>query len=381
MEIQELYDLIESHLDNGIISPQEKMGRLKRTRLPIPKEYGGGIVTGYGYEDTIRNLVSRIQKQIKMEVEKPVFEECFDSWIAIKEGQNKSPSTIANYRYIYKKYLCPYFTRKAINQITPDDIQNFFNSIMNKSKSISNQSYAILKGIFNRSAMLGDVDKNIMLYTYERSNKTGKKVVLQDDDLIHAISQLKSLRDAGYGRGYLYFCFLCFTALRRGEILGLRWKDFDFVASSISVRNNVTFPNGQNEPVVCKPKDGSYGIVLLQSELKKQIEPYKGDPNAYVLPYSKDEPTRPMTKSMFVKMWKRIAGLIDLKGATSHSFRASYATMMNAHCDHVDPKVLQGALRHKTPDLALKVYTKENFKKTRIAEKEYDKWLSEKLAF
>ena len=44
MELQDLYDLIESHLDNGIPGPQEKMGKLKRVKLPIPKEYGGGVV-------------------------------------------------------------------------------------------------------------------------------------------------------------------------------------------------------------------------------------------------------------------------------------------------------------------------------------------------
>ena len=82
---------------------------------------------------------------------------------------------------------------------------------------------------------------------------------------------------------------------------------------------------------------------------------------------------------MFDKMWKRIKSTIDLNGATSHSFRASYATMMNAHCDHVDPKVLQTALRHKTPDLAIKVYTKDNSSKTRMAEEEYDKWLSDQI--
>ena len=54
--------------------------------------------------------------------------------------------------------------------------------------------------------------------------------------------------------------------------------------------------------------------------------------------------------------------------------------MMNAHCEHVDPKVIQGALRHKTPDLALKVYTKQNTNKTRQAEEEYGRWLSENLA-
>ena len=83
---------------------------------------------------------------------------------------------------------------------------------------------------------------------------------------------------------------------------------------------------------------------------------------------------------MFTKMWNRIKRTMDLKGATSHSFRSSYASMMNAHCDHIDPKALQGALRHKTPDLAIKIYTKANDDKTRLAEMEYDKYLREKTA-
>ena len=219
-----------------------------------------------------------------------------------------------------------------------------------------------------------------MLYKYERSRKHGEKVVLQDDDLIGVIDRIEVLQNTGDFRDYLYFCFLCFTALRRGEILGLRWKDIDFEGSEICVRNNVTFPNGQNNPVVHEPKDNSFGIVHLNSELAKKIQPFSKKGNLYVLPYSEWESERPMTRSMFTKLWSRIEKAIDLKGATSHSFRASYATMMNAHCDHVDPKVLQGALRHKTPDLAIKIYTKENKRKTKIAEEEYDNWLRSQLA-
>ena len=98
-----------------------------------------------------------------------------------------------------------------------------------------------------------------------------------------------------------------------------------------------------------------------------------------MIPYNKSEPTKPITRSMFTKLWRRCTNIINLKGATSHSFRSSYATMMNAHCAHIDPKALQGALRHKTPDLAIKVYTKENINKTRLAEKEYDDWLKERI--
>ena len=381
MDAQQIYDLIAAHLDNGICNPQiEKMGKLKRMRIPIPEEYGGGIATGYGYEDTIRNLILRIKDQIKMESEMPTFRESCEVWIKLKEGQKKSPSTIANYKYMAKTYLIPFFEGKHIDQITPDDIQLFFNSIMSKSKSVNDQCKAILSGIFDRAVRMRQVEQNIMLYKYERSRKEGEKVVLQDNDLIRAISQIDKLKESKDIRDHLYFCFLCFTSLRRGEILGLRWKDVDFIGNQIIVCNNVTFPNGQFTPVIRQPKDGSYGSVYLQPELSVRLKPYQKFGNNYVLPYSFDETAKPMTRSMFDKMWKRIKNAIDLNGATSHSFRASYATMMNAHCDHVDPKAIQGALRHKTPDLAIKVYTKENGNKTRQAEEEYGRWLSENLA-
>ena len=380
MDLREIYDLIGANLENEISGPQDKMGKLKRIKLPIPKEYGGGVVTGYGYEDTVRNLIERVRGQIKMESKAPLFKECYEKWIKIKEGQEKSPSTISNYNYIANTHLLPFFGEKHIDLLTPDDIQSYFNSIIGKSRSISSQSRAILSGIFDRSVRMGEVQRNIMLYKYEHSKKKKEQVVLQDSDFVNVIGSLDKLKDTGDKRDYLYFCFLCFTALRRGEILGLRWMDIDFDKEEIQVQNNVTFPNGQNDPVLRSPKDESFGRVHLQSELLKRIKSDAGYGRNYILPYSTDEPLKPMTRSMFNKMWYRIEKTINLKGATSHSFRASYATMMNAHCDHIDPKALQGALRHKTPDLAIKIYTKENTNKTRIAEEEYDEWLSKELA-
>ena len=50
MNLQDIYDLLESHLGNQIDCAPEKIGKMKRVKLPIPEEYGGGSVTGYGYE-------------------------------------------------------------------------------------------------------------------------------------------------------------------------------------------------------------------------------------------------------------------------------------------------------------------------------------------
>ena len=362
-----------ANLGNQIPEPDKIV--MKRVKLPIPEEYGGGYATGNTMEEAVLRLTLKVRSSLLKNQKTILFSDCAERWFTLKEGQERSASTIANYRRILDKYILPFFRGKWVNQIKADDIQRYFNSIMSKSKSMSTQSKAVLCGIFDYAARNDMIDKNPMQYKYEKSKKVGQKVVLQDEDLISVIDQLDNLE----GKDYLYACFLCFTSLRRGEILGLKWSDLDFENRIIHVRRSVSFPDGQNDSVIDLPKDKSTGDVLLQSELARRLVNRTGGAATYVIPYSAEEPRKPITKSMFTKMWRRINKAIDLKGATSHSFRATYATMMNAHCDHIDPKALQGALRHKTPDLAIKVYTKENDNKTRQAEMEYDEWMCSQL--
>lgn len=381
--INEIQQILEN-LDNGISEPHNE--RMTRVKLPIPKEYGGGWATGNTQEEAVKHLLERVKGKLKTESNAPTFEDCFGRWILIKMGVDSfeknakkqtplSPCTIENYKRIAKDRLIPFFGDKSVDQITPDDIQLFFNSIMHLSKSYSVQCRAVLKGVFNRAERMNYIRENPMRFEYDRSKKDSKKVVLQDNDLINVISQLEKLE----GSDYLYACFLCFTALRRGEILGLTWEDIDFEKRLIHVHNNVIYPDGQNDPIEKEPKDGSFGAVYLQSELLRRIRPYKSS-IGYVIRGPQSDSMSPISRSSFTKMWNRIKKTLDLKGATSHCFRATYATMMNAHCDHIDIKALQGALRHKTPDLAIRVYTKENENKTKKAEMEYDMWIRSQLS-
>ena len=363
---------IIANLDNLRSESCEKS--MKRVKLPIPKEYGGGWATGASQEEAIRNLLDRVKDQMKPVTDAPSFEKAFNDWLAIKSGQNRSPCTIDNYKRLGRVRLIPFFGQKKVDEITPDDIQLYFNSIIDLSKSYGIQSRAVIRGIFDRAERMNYISANPMRFDYVRSTKTHEKVVLQDDDLVEVIKDLEKLS----GPDYLYSCFLCFTALRRGEILGLTWQDLDFENRTIAVRNNVIFPDGTNDPIVKSPKDDSFGVVYLNSELLKRIKPYR-QVGGYVVGGLRSGSEEPISRSSFTKMWNRIKKTLDLKGATSHSFRATYATMMNAHCLHIDPKALQGALRHKTPDLAIKVYTKSNDSKTRQAEMEYDEWLSSQV--
>lgn len=362
-----LYNKLE-HLENLIIAMNQN--GMKRIHLPIPEEYGGGYATGDSLESAVHNLIKRIETH-KID-QSPLFSDYYNEWMDLKKSEDLSVVTIANYEGIAQKHILPYFGDKHINSITPDDIQRYFNSIMSMSKSVSVQSRAILSGIFDRAARNGVIKDNPMWYKYKSSKKEGEKVVLQDDELIEIIHDLDKLT---VERDYIYVCFLCFTSLRREEILGLRWGDIDFEGNNILVQNAVKFPNGMNNPVVDTPKDHSVGVIRLPMLLKDRISRFQGMVDDYVIPYSEEHKDFPITKSMFTKMWRRIKTTIDLKGATSHSFRASYASMVTAHCN-ADPKTLQKLLRHKTPDLAMRVYAKANENKIRSTEDAYDDYIS-----
>lgn len=365
--MKELYNKLE-HLENLIIAMNQNS--MKRIRLPIPKEYGGGYATGDSLESAVQNLIKRLEQ--RKTDQSPIFSDYYYDWIALKKDEGLSKVTIADYEGIANRYLLPWFSEMRLCQITPDDIQRYFNSIMQMSKSISVQSRAILSGIFDRAKRNRIIDDNPMWYRYKSSTKEGEKVVLQDDDLIDIIRDLDKISVI---RDYIYACFLCFTAMRREEILGLKWGDLDFEGHNILIRSAVKFPDGQNVPIVDIPKDNSVGIMRMPRMLEDRIQKFQGNLDYYVLPYSEEEPDKPMTKSMFTKMWRRLKRDLNLKGATSHSFRASYASMVTAHCN-ADPKTLQKLLRHKTPDLAIRVYAKHNENKIRTTEEAYDDYIS-----
>ena len=365
--MQNLYTKMEN-LEKLIVAMNSKS--MKRIRLPIPKEYGGGYATGDTLEAAVQNLIKRLEQ--RKADQSPLFADYYDEWIILKENEGLSIVTIADYKALAKKHLIPFFGRMKMSEITPDDIQRYFNGIMALSKSVSVQSKAILCGIFERASRNKVISENPMRYKYKSSNKQGEKVVLQDDDLIEIISDLDKV---AVERDYIYACFLCFTSLRREEILGLRWGDLDFEGHNILIQNAVKFPNGLNNPVVDTPKGNSVGVMRFPRMLEDRISRFQGMADEYVLPYSEEHKNLPMTKSMFTKMWRRLKKDLDFKGATSHSFRASYASMVTAHCN-ADPKTLQRLLRHKTPDLAMRVYAKHNENKIRTTEEAYDDYIS-----
>lgn len=132
------------------------------------------------------------------------------------------------------------------------------------------------------------------------------------------------------------FLALClFTAMRRGEVLGLRWEDI--YNGSIHVKRNVTHPQ-RNRPCITTPKTkaGIRTIPMIEP-LKQALSPF--NESGFII--GGDEP---ITMTMYNTMWKRINESINMHGATPHTLRHSYLTY--AVGATTDFKTIQGISGH-----------------------------------
>ena len=107
--MQSLYNKLE-HLENLIIAMNQN--GMKRIRLPIPEEYGGGYATGVSLESAVHNLIKRIETH-KID-QSPLFSDYYNEWMDLKKSEDLSVVTIANYEGIAQKHILPYFGDKHI---------------------------------------------------------------------------------------------------------------------------------------------------------------------------------------------------------------------------------------------------------------------------
>ena len=129
------------------------------------------------------------------------------------------------------------------------------------------------------------------------SDKKNERKALPLVDYQDIILHLQSL--TGYDKSFLALCL--FTAMRRGEVLGLKWEDIQ--DGRIYVQRNVTHPQ-RNLPEITTPKTkaGIRSIPMIKP-LEIALSPFKK--SGFIVGGES-----PFTLSAYRAMWWRIQKLL-----------------------------------------------------------------------
>ena len=258
-----------------------------------------------------------------------------------------------------------------IQNVTKDDLQDFFFTLKDYSNSYISKIYQIVKISFEEAIKDELIVKNPMIYVIKpKSNKQDKKVealTLEQHQLF-----IKSLENENYKN---IFLIAINTGMRCGEILALKPSDIDLDNKIIKVSKTIT----RNDYDSYTIKDGgktyaSTREIPFDNDLKQvlitSINEMKN--NEFGLLFALDgKIIRPTSLNL---VFKRICKDLKFEGSYNfHMLRHTFATRciesgMPAH-------VLQRLLGHTDVSITINTYTSifDKYKK-----EEFDKFLEYK---
>lgn len=349
-------------------------------RLKKKGQWEGRIVVGhkdditpiyrYVYGKTQKECLSKLHAMIEQyrdveltEQSNITLSEWLDKWMNDYMKFTIRESTWSSYKNIIEKHIKPYLGDKQIAFITTAEIQKMYNYIKEFGRKEEHpvhgkklaDSYVRAVHMLLHQAMDVAVREHLILKnptngtTIPRCNYPPKQI-LSDEQLkkfMQVIDKDELWRD--------FFYTELTTGLRRGEICGLRWEDFDETTGRLKVARTVQLRKGGNLTWGdTKTETGTRTIQLPPSTAKRLSDRHKTISGEWIFPnlYTAGLPMNPNTA---YKRMKELLEIAELPSIRFHDLRHTFAT--HALTSGVDAKTLSRILGHTNASFTLDTYT------------------------
>lgn len=285
----------------------------------------------------------------------------------------KSANTIPIVEHYVRDYLVKRFGEQIAEDIKPLEIQKWLKSL-NETNGLAWTTIAKIRGLMHRIYKIGilheHVAKNPVQHVETRSKSSYRAIIITP---AQTLTILKSLPSPLH-------CTLVLTcaatALRSSEILALRWADVLWDERRIRVSKR--WAKGEDGET---KTDASDGYVPLHPVLAGHLRAWlKQTPHAeatdFVFPSMRTEGKTPLCSSVFVADHLRPAAkkagvhIEDGQRFGLHNLRHSLSNWL-VNKAKVEPKTVQGILRHSKIQTTLDLYTQEDSDEARAAQGEF----------
>ena len=169
----------------------------------------------------------------------------FDRYIKMKT--NLRPSTLANYKYMYNKFVRNTLGKKKIVEVKYSDVLQFYNYLIEegglKVETVDNV-HTTLHPAFQLAVRDNVIRKNptdgVMATIKKGRNRV--KTTRHALTLEQQRTFMNYIADSPFFVQWLpLFTVLLGTGCRVGEMVGLRWQDVDFKNRMISINHSLTY--------------------------------------------------------------------------------------------------------------------------------------------
>ena len=258
---------------------------------------------------------------------------------------NQKPQTAKCIRAQIKRYIEPYLGDKALRAVTLFDLQEIVNGLSGMGHTLVSNVKSVLVKSISAAYAQGYIPRDVSAALSVRLPQRRSNRAFTDDERAILEKNLAERATEPLLVGLLYY-----TGMRRGEALGLQWRDVDFAADAIHVRRDYDYKTNTLDTL--KTVNAERDIPMVPA-LKDLLQEYRGIGTAFVI-HAPTDPRKPLCEATLKRKWKKIQALLG-DDVTTRTFRNNFATVM--YDAGVDVLTAAKAMGHADPTTTLKIYT------------------------
>ena len=338
----------------------------------------GRVVVGYkenGNPKT-KNVTAKTQAECKEKL-KALKEQCgrttdklkpdmpFGDWMDFWYQNFSKPKIRQTTQECYENriynHIIPEIGKIPMNKLTQNDLQQFYARLKKGGRrrltefygeGLSDRMvcscYTTCRTALEKAVTEGLITTNPAIGCRLPPKKAKEMQVLTQDEIRRFLIQAN---EEGY---YEFFLLELTTGMRRGEILGLQWKDINFATGELHIRRQVVKKGAQTQ--ITKPKTkSSIRTLILPSDMLDILAEHKKTATCewvFPSPVKEGEPRNP--DSIYGK-FQKILKRAQCKKIRFHDLRHTFATM--ALENGMDIKTLSAMIGHISAETTLNIYS------------------------
>lgn len=310
-------------------------------RIVVGRKQNGEPIFRYVLAKTQKELLDKLHRDLDAfqdveltEDSRMTLGEWLDRWMEDYGAATLRPNTLRSYEQFIRCYIKPYLGDKIVSRVTRMDIQKLYRKLKHAGRvrkhpehghELSDTMVLRIHAMLHRC--LKDAESAHVIArnptdgaVVPKASYRPKQILTKEqmETFLAAVDRNEIWRD--------FFYTELTTGLRRGEICGLMWQDFDEKAGTLKVLRSVNVPKaGELEIGETKTSRGRRTIRLPPSTVQRLRERKKHAVSQWIFPepLAPEKPVRPSAAYYWMKRILREAGLPEIR---FHDLRHTFAT-------------------------------------------------------
>ena len=344
-------------------------------RIVIGHRENGEPLFRHVYAKTQKALLDKLHQNIECyrdveltEDSRMTLGQWLDRWLTEYKAGTVRPGTLKSYRCYIEYYIKPQLGDKQISLISRQDIQRMYRRLKTEgrirehpemdhqlSDSMVRHIHSTLHAALKDAVLAHVIPRNPTEgTTVPKPNYKPKRILTGEelDDFLTVVEQDEVWRD--------FFQTELMTGLRRGEICGLQWSDFDEEGGTLKVCRTL-HSQRKGEYTIGETKTGKgMRTIILPKTVADILRRRKADTISQWIfpdPVKPEDPVNPGSAYLRMKTLLRRAGLPSIR---FHDLRHSCASLMVMN--GVSMKQVQEWLGHSTFSTTADIYAHLDYK-------------------